>query len=497
MTTIGSVNTGTTTYSSGKFPFTIWVTPECLVKMNEYGRAAQPTEVGGLARIEIDREGKNIFVTDIHVFEQVANAAHFQIPVEAMMEWTRQMVKDGRSDELAEWKSIFHTHPIGMGPNMSGEDVDELKNFAAEGDAFSFILTASNTADSARFLMHYCCNFYGAKHVIKDIDVKRCISSDRLAMCDNLTNYLFRKLGGSSQLNDKDKEVLDTLVTEFLTNKVPTYFSQGRAELRADIEEHVKAVVKKESYGHKRTSISTTPKTGDYAAGADRKSVGEAIEADAYNAMIQDAVQRGEITEGEAADYAAWLTAEEQEFIGYSKKNEKYDRRVQVIEELFALAFDRYDVKNPNNVVGVRRAKKAARMWESRVKTLNKELREETEEGIGLNDLVLVDFSKIESNRNNKTDSDLATVPHTVDAFHHDQTGFSFEVGGELFWSHELEVVEKFEDKMDRIRETARLNHELGEIDEKKKLQEASAALDTALTDGPGDTTSTDLVTTK
>lgn len=492
-------NHSTTTYTGSKFPYEIYVTPECLVKMNEYGRAAQPTEIGGLARLEINRETKNIFVTDIHVFPQRAEAAYFEIPEDAMLEWTREMLKAGRGDELAEWKSIFHTHPVGMGPSMSGHDVDQIMQFAQEEDAFSFILSASNNADSSRMFMHYCCNMYGEKYVIRDIAVKTSISADRVELSDQMTKYLTKKLGGRDALNDEDVQRLDRLVTEFLTSKVPMYFSEGRAKLRDDIEQHVKAVVKQTPmWTNPKKGQGYTPEVGNYAAGAQqatqRQQQAHAIENDAMHAMLQDAVARGEMTQSDADEYWSQLNEEEQEYLGYGgqydrgysyNRSDKFADELKVIEHLYALAFDGYDSEFPNREVSKKRMKKSARMWELRVKKLNEKLRKETEEGIGLYDLVLVDYSKVKTNPNNQQGSDLDSIPHTVDTFIHDRTGFSFEVGGELFWSHELKINQKFEDKMQSIRdqkaEEAILRGEQQRVDEQAALKQASDELEEAL----------------
>lgn len=498
-------NAGTTyTSTPKKFPYDIYVTPECLAKMNEYGRAAQPCEVGGLARIEINKETKNIFVIDIEVFPQRAYPAFWEMSAEARNDWTRKMIKEGRADELAEWKSIFHTHPIGMGPSMSGHDIDQIMEYAEEEDAFSFILSSSNNADSTRMFMHYCCNFYGEKYVIKDIPVKTSISADRVALSDQMTKYLAKKLGGKDALNEKDMERLDELVTEFLTAKVPMYFEEGRNALRESIEHHVAAVVDK----HGRSSKDTkgyTPSVGDYAAGS-RQQQAHAIENDAIHAMMEDAVNRGEMTQREADAYFANLTDDEQEELGYYTPQPPlpnagdYEDQIKELDHLYTLAFENFDSRNPNRKVSKSRAKKAARMWELRAKKLNEKLRKETEEEIGLYDLVLVDYSKIASNKNNSQGTNLDTEPHTVDSVIHDKTGWSFEVGGELFWAHELKVHQKFEDALQEARTKAMERAiEKAEQERSKKLADASKMMDEALVNGPGDTTgqSTALTTTK
>lgn len=491
-------STTITTYTAPKkFPYDIYVTPECLVKMNEYGRAAQPCEVGGLARLQIDRENKNIFVTDIRVFQQNAYSAFFQIEPEAINAWMRDMVKEGRGDELSEWKSIFHTHPVGMGPSMSAHDVDEIESYAEEEDAFSFILSASNNADSTRMFMHYCCNMYGVKHVIRDIPVSTSISADRVELSTQMTKYLYKKLGGKDQLDDKDYDKLDGLVAEFLTDKVPTYFSEGRDKLRSAIEKHVTAVVSKNNSYQTNKNVGYTPQVGNYAAGKDSKRQREAraVENDAMYEIMEDAVSRGEMSQYEANEYFARMTDDEHDDVGYvlPATGGKYEKELKEINHLFCLAFEDYDSQNPNREITQTRAKKAARMWELRTKKLNEKLRKETDNGIGLYDLVMVDYNRIETNPDNAQNTDLDKIPHTVDNFVHDKTGWSFEVEGELFWSHELVVIETFEDAIEDAKKKAMINA-LEKEDNKvreNKLAEASKMMDEALMLGPGDTTDT------
>lgn len=151
------------------FPKDIYVNDNFKRKFNLYAMEALPNEIGGIARVQETEDG--IFYTDFHLLPQTASSVTFEIDPEEVHAWTQSMIEQGRIDELSEWKSIIHSHPVGCSPSMSSTDVEAIERYAGEGEAFSLIMTASKSGDSNKFLTHYCVNTQHGHVLVQDIPV--------------------------------------------------------------------------------------------------------------------------------------------------------------------------------------------------------------------------------------------------------------------------------------------------------------------------------------
>lgn len=156
------------------FPQTIHVMEEVKRKFNLYAQAALPCEIGGLARIQEYDIG--LVVTDFVILEQDATGATFNIGKKEINDFTQKMVDDKKLDQLHEWCSIIHSHPVGCDPFLSGTDVEAIKSLAQEGHAFSLIMEASAKADSNNFKMHFCVDTEVGHVIVDNIAVRTAIS---------------------------------------------------------------------------------------------------------------------------------------------------------------------------------------------------------------------------------------------------------------------------------------------------------------------------------
>jgi hypothetical protein len=230
--------------------FDVWITPYALTKLNYYATEAQPNEIGGLARLEID--GHDVFVNDVYMFPQKASAATFEIEAKDINSFVQQLVSDGRLDEVSQWCSIVHSHPIGMSPSMSSVDVDAIKRFAAEEDAFSLIISSSAKADSTKLAMHYCTNVRGQKFIVSDMPVRVCHSQERVDLGSELADWLIERLNNDDDtpiLTDGDRKDLLEKCISFTADTLPELFEEELNVLVKFVKEDTKKLIsKKYSY---------------------------------------------------------------------------------------------------------------------------------------------------------------------------------------------------------------------------------------------------------
>lgn len=226
-------------------PFQVHVTPTALAKFNAYATAALPNEIGGLARMEFQRDNGWVFVTDVRVFPQSATPGNFEIDESDITAFMQELIKDGKHDEIGEWCSIIHSHPVGMSAQMSGVDDAALRRFAAEGDGWSFIMPASResktTAPACR--MHYCTNMMGQQFLLPNLDVKLAGTVERNKLADQMYKYLLGKLKANHTLGEEDMKALESEVKAFMTGAVPHVFALEIEQLKAAAETDVKRFV--------------------------------------------------------------------------------------------------------------------------------------------------------------------------------------------------------------------------------------------------------------
>lgn len=507
----------TTPAPKPKFPYEIFITPEALVKTNEYARAALPTEIGGFARLQINKEEKRIYIIDVAMLEQKTQAAYFEVHPDAVNKWTREMIKAGRADELSEWRSLVHSHPVNHAPSMSSVDVDHIKQFASDEDAFSFILTASETAASQRMFMHYA---YSAKaestseyfeggnftYVIHDIPVKVAYSADRLTAANKIVKKALKDLGGED-FSEEERTKLTNQLTRVICNDTPIYPHEERMRLRKEIEAHTEEIITREDLSKTRGSRQAAgfrTRELEGLSKEDREMI-EALDGGWDSAAARE-YMRDQAYMRSADD--SKLTPSEQRDVGYTKEPAKgsvdLERRKDEVIRLEILWQIRQDPRT-GQPIGRKRAKKAYRMWVRRVTDLNKLLRKEF--GVGLYDQVVVDYEKIKSHRT-RTDKKFEKEPGEVVDFIDNGTACSFAVGvhddAELFWDWELKVEQMFEDyvdpqnmpsmgddddddESDDPNDTPLTKEE--QESEMKRLAQASAELDSVLNSDPKDET--------
>lgn len=457
-----------TTYTAQrkKFPYDFHIVPEALIKLNEYARAAvvgsSSSEIGGIARLEMDKENCNIFILDVEMLPQSSSAAYFELDENALNEWMRRMIKEGRGEEISEWKSIVHSHPVGMGPTMSGTDVEEIKKFAQEGEAFSLIISASRTADSKNMKMHYCCNIHGEKHVIEDLPVAVALSTPRLALAQKLNAALLEEMDASN-FNDKDRGLLTDMCRKFCSEMLPTMWDEERTILRQNIEEHVKQLIKPRTLQNAAV-IRSQAKGTTHTKESVQKSVETAKERHQkqMEKRINDAVRESQS-----------LSDDEQDYLGHANYDvtfTKHERELMYIEELFSIGFEQIDPQDLSKVVSNKRAKKARKLWQNRISILNNDIRQEC--GVGLYDWVVVDYERMKT-KPEVIDTDLANTPHEITGFTDNHGTYAFEVANETFWAHELKLVKTFEKH--REEERIAIMNESKELNEQERIEEQRA----------------------
>lgn len=392
-------------------PFRVWINPDTLEKLNMYAAEAvlqKNSEIGGFARIH--EEGQDVFVTDIFIPKQTANAGTFNITPEMDGEFMQEMIKSGRRKELPQWKSIVHSHPVGMGPSMSGTDVEAIQRRAEDTECYSLIISASRQADSTRMAMHYCCKIGGKTLIFRDMPVMVGWDIDRRTKADELVGLVAEDLGATTK---SDLQVLQDAMRIALCELPPTFEAQ-RKELREQIKAEVKEKVSNGFKGNR------TP-WGFQGAQTPARQLGTALGG---AQLAQNGRKKLDIKYTEQADLVKeW-------------KN---------IQRLFSIGYDLIDETNPNPNAFVTKdqAKKARRLHKKAVIELNEQLR--ALGGVGMGDLVVATREAV---LNNPSFVDLSE-PTEVDDFEIQNGMISYEVGGEIMWSDELEVIAKYEDIMD------------------------------------------------
>jgi hypothetical protein len=205
-------------------PFEVFIPEDVMHRLNEYARAALPTEIGGLARIEPCND-RDVMVTDFRMLPQTATGATFSINADMVAEFLAELVAEDKLEEVEQWCSIVHTHPVGMGPGMSGVDVDNILEMADDGHFFSLILGASHQADSTRIAMHYAqATPYGDTVILSNLPVKVCKSET------------------SNDELDAAQAAFDAALAEL--NRVRT---TSHDQVRAEIEADVPTIIEKKS----------------------------------------------------------------------------------------------------------------------------------------------------------------------------------------------------------------------------------------------------------
>jgi proteasome lid subunit RPN8/RPN11 len=122
-------------------------------RFNAYAQAAWPREIGGLVRVVLD--GDVWRAIDLKIFPHVsASRAYFELDGEAVAKFNMELVRSNRTAEIAEWRSLIHSHP-NMAPFLSGTDRENVKRLAGPGIAFSLICSARNEAKNNYFACHY------------------------------------------------------------------------------------------------------------------------------------------------------------------------------------------------------------------------------------------------------------------------------------------------------------------------------------------------------
>jgi proteasome lid subunit RPN8/RPN11 len=122
-------------------------------RFNAYAMVAYPNEIGGLLRIQTQADGSYRAI-DLMVFEQEVTGAYFELDGVAVAKFNMQLVREGRKDEIAEWKSLIHSHPS-MTPFMSGTDRENIERLAGNGFAFSVICSAQPNPERNYYAVHY------------------------------------------------------------------------------------------------------------------------------------------------------------------------------------------------------------------------------------------------------------------------------------------------------------------------------------------------------
>ena len=392
--------------TTSSHPFTVWITPECLQRLNFYATEALPTEIGGFAKIEERPEEGAVFVTDIFIPKQKATGGTFDVDADMDNEFMRFMIKEGRREELPLWKSMVHSHPVGMGASMSGTDVTAIKGRAEEGECYSLIISATRSADGQQMFMHYCATMYGKQFIWNDIPVQVGWSVERMEQADKVADNSVEVLGATDEV---DKALVKDLIREALCTNLPPRWDAEAKELRKEIAAEVKQKLSKPSYGFNPAQgygrTAPWPKTAQKGA--------------------QDV-----------------LSPYEQQYLGYADTVSVLEEDLKQVDRLYSIGYDQIDPTTDKRVTKDQ-AKKARKLHKKRIMELNKELRKKY--GVGVGDLVIVDTNAV----NSITELDeLATVPTEVEGFEMSNGLCAFEVGGEVFYGDELIPVTQYEDIM-------------------------------------------------
>lgn len=422
----GDCRSMTTPTNNSKHPFEVWITPECLVKLNEYVTAALPNEIGGLAKVEC--RGRDVFVTDVHMLEQDASGGNFSIKSEDVNKFTREMVKAGRTDELPMWCSIVHSHPVGMGPTMSSTDVEAIRRYAEESDAFSLIITATRDYSGKRMYMHYCGNVRGQQIIVQDMPVKIAYSGERLSLAEKVTKLVLDEIG-ETRIGEELPRV-EAAAKQFACELLPDAFTAEREVMRKSIEEEVKRIqpqrVSGTTGGTKRDDAKTLTGTS-----RNREQFGF---QDRSNYLLEA---------GEDPDYYAGYYTGGGFGSRFNYRSDGTERQImwEGIKKLQLIAGGT-DPKKPNEIVPRERREKAQRLVDRRMGLLNAELMKDYNLQIG--DMAKVNPEKAEGT---PTKGDLTVPRKVVDMVERMDKHASFEMeDGTMYWPHELLVTSRWED---------------------------------------------------
>lgn len=415
-------------------PFSVWINPEVLEKFNMYAAEAliqHNSEIGGF--IKLEENGEDVFVTDVFIPKQSSSAASFEVSAEMDNEFLRAMMKEKRLAEIPQWKGLVHSHPEGMGPSMSGVDVTAIQRRAEDSECFSLILSAKRSADSTRMAMHYCMKFRGKTLMFRDLEVKVGWDQERLEYANEVAGQIAKKLGATSaSAISMIGDAMQAAICE-----LPPTFEEERKVLRDAIRAEVKEKITNRFGG----SRSFSRGTHDRKAQSDSKGslytpwlpsavkYGEGLQEPLWGAQARS--KKGDIPYTQQADLQkSWRNA----------------------QRLYAIGYDKIDPSNPNpnSIVTKGEAKKARRIHKDLMIELNKELN--ALGGPGMGDLVTVNVLGV---TNNAAAFDMHLEPQEVEDFTIQNGAISFEVGGEIFWPEELEIVTPYIDLMDWTKEEA------------------------------------------
>jgi proteasome lid subunit RPN8/RPN11 len=123
-------------------------------RFNAYAKFAFPSEIGGMLRIVGD-EKDGYRAIDLKIFPHtVAHGTYFELNGEAISTFLMDLVRQGRRDEVGEWRGLVHSHP-GFAPHPSGTDRANLLMLASEQHAFSLICSAYPDPERNYHLVHY------------------------------------------------------------------------------------------------------------------------------------------------------------------------------------------------------------------------------------------------------------------------------------------------------------------------------------------------------
>lgn len=163
---------------------------------NAYAALAWPREIGGLLRLR--QEGAVVRAIDVKIFPHVAaSAAYFELDGEAIARFNLDLVRQGRGAEIAEWKSLIHSHP-NMAPFLSGTDRRNIFYLAGPTYAWSVICSAHEDPQRNYFAAHYA-QSSPVKLLVRDIPV---LASDG------------QNLGGINQLSLADLRRIESDITD-------------------------------------------------------------------------------------------------------------------------------------------------------------------------------------------------------------------------------------------------------------------------------------------
>lgn len=366
--------------------------------------AAQPTEIGGLAKIRID--GDDVYVEDIAMIEQDASAITFNIDKDDIQKFTLKMVQEGKDDEIHQWCSIVHSHPIGMGAEMSLTDVDAIKRFAEDQDAFSLIISTASNRASLDMKMHYCANIKGRQVVFNDMPVHVCYNAERLKEGERLAKNLAKHFGILD--SPEDMKVMENACQSFMGSKVPHIFSKDRNKLRKDIEAEVKRLIK----------VPPKKTYAQYTAGNDASSGYQ------YGGGYSNAWAYGEDEEWAAEMMGSSMTKE--------LLNPTIIGKLKSMEFLYGQAFLQ------ENCPDERKAK-ARRAWERLTLQVNEVLRQHG--GVGVGDMVRLNPNEAKITPENRH---LTVGDHEVQSAY-GQWNLTLYVDGEAFFPEELILIKPFD----------------------------------------------------